>query len=60
MSILERKGIRQRIYKKYENFHRGEFHFFNKSFDYYTNKTYDLDVCDKNWTYDFINDEPIN
>ena len=36
------------------------FIFFNKIFDYYTNKTYDLDVCEKNWTYDFINDEPIS
>ena len=46
MSFLERKAIRQIIYKKYRNLDNGEF-FFNKFFHYHINKTDDPDVCEK-------------
>ena len=49
MSFLERKAIRQRIYKKYENLDRSKFLLlFIEIFDYYDNKSFGPDV----WTYD--------
>ena len=54
MSLLERRGIHQRLYKKYEKIDCVEFdYFFNDLFVKNINKTYTFDLIN-NWTCNFF------